>query len=133
MVHTPDHDPSCPIAVVADDSQALVDTMTAALEAVGVEALGVSSADALESRVLECARRGMAPAIVITDIYMNGRTGLDASARLLRELPDLLIIVVSAFASEQVRARAERIGVRRVLSKPVGMRELQRAGLAELA
>lgn len=133
MVPTPDHAASCPIAVVADDSEALVDTMTAALEAVGVEAIGVFSADALEKQVLECASKGHAPAVVVTDIYMNGRTGLDASARLLRELPDLPIIVVSAFASEQVRARAERIGVRRILSKPVGMRELQRAVLAEIA
>lgn len=134
MTHAPDGDDGDipPIAVVADDSEALVDTMKAALEAVGVHTVGVHSAEALEEHVRATTRSGDRPAVVVTDVYMHGATGLDVSARLLRDMPDLPIVIVSAFASDQMRARAARIGVRRVLSKPVGMRELQQVVLAEL-
>lgn len=119
-----------PVVVVADDSRPMVDLITQALEAVGLDVVPAADGDELDRLVRERAARGAPPNAVVSDVHMPGRTGLDVAAELLREFPRLEVILVSAFASDDLRRRADAVGVRTLLAKPVPLRALQNEVLA---
>ena len=56
--------------------------------------------------------------LVIVDLEMPGKSGLEVLQKLLRLQPDLRAILVTGFISESTRAEASRIGVAEVLLKP---------------
>ena len=57
---------------------------------------------------------------------MPGRSGLDVT-RELRELrPDLPIVILSGFVTNELREEAASLGVRRILEKPTTLDDLAR-------
>jgi DNA-binding NarL/FixJ family response regulator len=57
------------------------------------------------------------PDVVVMDERMPRATGLETAARILAEDPKQLIVLFSAFLSEELRGRAARLGIRACLSK----------------
>ena len=57
------------------------------------------------------------PDVVITDQRMPGMTGLELTARLHAEDPDVPVILYSAFLDDAMRAQAEAAGVCAVIDK----------------
>ncbi len=57
--------------------------------------------------------------LILTDLSMPGLSGLDLAARALALRPDMPIVLISGHATEQATADAHRLGIRRVLHKPV--------------
>jgi DNA-binding NarL/FixJ family response regulator len=57
------------------------------------------------------------PDVVVLDERMPHVTGMETAARILAEDPKQLIILFSAFLSEELRGRAARLGIRACLSK----------------
>ncbi len=71
--------------------------------------------------------RDLAPDILITDIEMPGRTGLDLAGIVAREIPKTAVIIVTTFARPGYLARARAAGVRGYLLKDAPIDELAAA------
>jgi DNA-binding response OmpR family regulator len=63
--------------------------------------------------------------LVITDIRMPGLTGLDILPRIKKIQPEVAIIVITAFGTEEVRRRAFERGANAYLEKPIHFQELR--------
>jgi DNA-binding NtrC family response regulator len=63
--------------------------------------------------------------LVVTDIRMPGLTGLDILPRIKKIRPEVAIIVITAFGTEEVRRRAFERGTNAYLEKPIHFQELR--------
>src|SRR4030042_7077001 len=63
--------------------------------------------------------------LVITDIRMPGLTGLDVLPRIKKIQPEVAIIVITAFGTEEVRRKAFERGAKAYLEKPIHFQELR--------
>jgi len=63
--------------------------------------------------------------LVITDIRMPGLTGLDILPGIRKLQPEVPIIVITAFGSEEIRQRALERGATAYLEKPVHFNTLR--------
>jgi DNA-binding NarL/FixJ family response regulator len=71
--------------------------------------------------------RSHRPDVVLMDISLPGLNGLEATARLTKELPGALVLILSMHASEQYVARALRAGAAGYLLKDAAPQELAAA------
>lgn len=67
------------------------------------------------------------PDIVLLDITMPGLNGLQAAERILRELPDTRVLILSMHAGEEYVAQALKLGVSGYLLKDAATLDLQAA------
>ena len=63
--------------------------------------------------------------LVLTDFNMPGLSGLEVARTIRNARPDLPVIVVSGYVSDEMRAQAEAAGVREVISKAHEVEELR--------
>ena len=63
--------------------------------------------------------------LVVTDIRMRGLTGLDILPRIKKIQPEVAIIVITAFGTEEVRRKAFERGANAYLEKPIHFQELR--------
>jgi len=106
--------------VVIDDQQLLLDALVRVLSSEpDIEVVGVASsvADALE------AIPRLAPAVAVIDDSLADGDGIDAARRLLRQLPDLRVLVL-ADVDGRVLARSIDAGCTGFLTKDRAMGEL---------
>lgn len=69
--------------------------------------------------------RTCGPALVLMDIAMGGMNGLEATARLLKEFPQLRIIILSMHANEEYVRQALHAGAAGYLLKDAATTELE--------
>jgi DNA-binding response OmpR family regulator len=102
--------------LVADDERALLDLMERALGKRGHEVEtymdGESAVEAIESDDFD---------LVMTDLRMPGRSGIEVLAAAKKKRATLPVIIVSGALESEDRARAEALGVYMVLHKPVDL------------
>ena len=67
------------------------------------------------------------PDIALLDISMPGMNGLQAAERILRDLPDTRVLILSMHASEEYVSQALKLGVSGYLLKDAATLELQAA------
>lgn len=70
------------------------------------------------------AARAAAPQLVILDIRMPGRSGLEGLPQLKREFPDTRVIMITAFDDRDTRRQAMERGADDYIAKPVDLNEL---------
>jgi DNA-binding response OmpR family regulator len=63
--------------------------------------------------------------LVVTDIRMPGLTGLDILPKIRKIHPDVAIVVITAFGTEEVRRKAFERGANAYLEKPIHFQELR--------
>lgn len=114
-----------PVRVVLADDHTLVRAgMRALLEKFsGVEVVG-EAGDGRE--VLKLVRQ-QRPTVVLMDISMPGLNGLEATARLAREFPDVRVIIISMHNNEEYYWRALKAGAAGYLLKKAASVELETA------
>jgi DNA-binding NtrC family response regulator len=70
------------------------------------------------------------PAVVITDIIMPGKTGLDVITAIRQEHPSIRVIAISGGgrvkATDDLLQKAREIGADAILSKPLNFDELEK-------
>ena len=114
--------------LVVDDSAGFVHAICSFLEIlpnVAVIAKGRSGRDAIA-----LAHEWM-PDLVLMDVRMPEVTGLEAASQLTRELPDVVVILMSAFEDEGIGQASEESGAFAFVMKEHLTQELP--GLLELA
>jgi PAS domain S-box-containing protein len=112
-----------------DDETALVSLITRHLEECGHSVRGFSSSE-LAMEAAEQAPRSFD--VLITDYNMPKLSGLDVASRVRAIRPELPLVLTSGSIDSELRARAEQLGVRRLLHKPYTLDELDQA-IAEVA
>ena len=60
-----------------------------------------------------------APELIITDYEMPGCNGLTVTRMLHKSNPQLPVIVLTSFYNEEMETKLLRLGVRRILTKPI--------------
>jgi FixJ family two-component response regulator len=108
-----------PAIAVVDDDESIRRALYRLLRSDGLAAATFASAH----EFLEAHRR-QEFACVILDVYMGRMSGLDLAERFLSEGTHLPIILITAHDDEQIRERAQRVGVSAYLRKPVDAKVL---------
>lgn len=89
----------------------------------GIEVVA-EAADGREALDLIKAHR---PDVVMMDIAMRGMNGIEATARISREFPDVRVVILSMYANEEYVAQAIQAGARGYLVKDAAPAELELA------
>jgi FixJ family two-component response regulator len=114
--------PSVPLIAIIDDDEALRHSLDNLLRSVGFRVQGFASAEAFLQ-----AHHAHETACLILDVRMAGMNGLELQRQLGAAHWDIPIIFVTAYADENVRARALAAGAVAVLSKPCREEDLLHA------
>ncbi len=105
--------------LVVDDDRRMVRTVNDILKSHGYDTvLAYTGEEDVESV------RSEAPDCVLMDIRMPGIGGVEACRRIREIAPDLPVILVSAYATEEAEAEARRYGVSAVLTKPLDLQKV---------
>ncbi len=109
---------------IVDDHQMLLDGLKALLEGVGDIELVGTERDPLKAmeRI-----RNLAPQILLTDINMPGMTGVELTAKVKLEFPEVKVIVLSMHSDRQVIADVMKAGADGYILKNTGKADLLNA------
>lgn len=66
-----------------------------------------------------------APHLVITDMKMNGISGMDVLSTIKKQSPDTLVIIITAFGAVDKAVEAMKLGAYDYITKPVNRDELK--------
>jgi FixJ family two-component response regulator len=102
-----------PLVAIVDDDEAIGSGVSSLLRSAGFKvAVFASAEDFLESpRALEVA-------CVLTDVQMPGMSGLELLDLLRETRPELPVLIMTAFPTGSIEARALAAGAVSFLSKP---------------
>ena len=114
--------PSMPLIALVDDDDALRTSLDNLLRSVGFRVQGFASAEAFLQ-----APPAPETACLLLDVRLPGMNGLELQRQLGAAHGSLPIIFVTAYADEEVRARALAAGAVAVLSKPCREADLLQA------
>jgi len=112
-----------PVRVLLADDHALVRAGIRALLQ-GLEGVTVVAEAGNGSEVLELARKHR-PDVVLLDISMPGLGGLEASAQLKQELPEVRVVMLSMHANEEYVLQSLRAGAAGYMLKDSATAELE--------
>jgi signal transduction histidine kinase/ActR/RegA family two-component response regulator len=104
-----------------DDEEALTFLTRRALERDGYR---VSAFTKTEKALEELRARPDAFDLVVTDLNMPGRSGLEVAKEIRALRPDLPVVLASGYVTKEVHAQARAAGVRDVIYKPNTVEEL---------
>ncbi len=116
-----------PVAWIADDDPEMLELLEDILGLRGFTVESFLDGDALTRalrNVVE-ARAPRAPDLVVTDVYMPGRSGLDVLASLRMGDWRIPVIVITTGPSEALAREVERLGAVDLLEKPFDPHRLQ--------
>jgi DNA-binding NtrC family response regulator len=108
--------------LVVDDEPGVRDAFVRDLQALGCVYATAESAE----EALALARQSEYD-IVFSDLMLPGMNGLELLRELARRHPRLLVVIMTAYPSEELSARARAFGAFLVLAKPCGLRRIEAA------
>ena len=108
--------------LVVDDHKLFAEAVQLALEKHGMDVVIATSPD----EGLEAAVR-TAPDVVLLDIGLPGRSGLELGREILEQQPDAKIVIVTSFEDQRALQEAVRLGFHGFLTKDTKLPQLVRA------
>jgi DNA-binding NarL/FixJ family response regulator len=109
--------------LIADDHPLYRDGLSAALKAAGFDVVG-EAADGRQAVALSLERQ---PDVVIMDLNMPDKGGIEATRRITHGSPHIAILVLTMLADDDSVFAAVRVGARGYLLKGAGQAEIVRA------
>lgn len=106
--------------LICDDNDAVRWFVRAVLETAAMEVVG----EAVDGDEAVAAAARLQPDVILLDLAMPERSGLDALPDLRRVAPDAQIVVLSGLAAETAGAQALELGASAYLEKGGGAGEL---------
>lgn len=100
--------------VIVDDDIFVSGALTTILEASGKVTVAASGTDGKEAAELYKIHQ---PDVLLTDIRMKEKSGLDASAEILEEFPDAKILLLTTFSDDEYIVKALKLGAKGYLLK----------------
>jgi signal transduction histidine kinase/uncharacterized protein (DUF302 family) len=109
-----------PILLAIDDDPDNRAFLTKAVAKQGFQVIAAGSA-AQAKTMLE----GRRPTLIFLDVQMPQESGLSLLPRMLREYPEAVVVMMTAYGSEQVAAEALRGGADDYIAKPIDLQRLR--------
>lgn len=100
--------------VIVDDDIFVSGALTTILEASGKVTVAASGTDGKEAAELYKIHQ---PDVLLMDIRMKEKSGLDASAEILKEFPDARILLLTTFSDDEYIVKALKLGAKGYLLK----------------
>lgn len=100
--------------VIVDDDIFVSGALTTILEASGKVTVAASGTDGKEAAELYKIHQ---PDVLLMDIRMKEKSGLDASAEILEEFPDTKILLLTTFSDDEYIVKALKLGAKGYLLK----------------
>ena len=100
--------------VIVDDDIFVSGALTTILEASGKVTVAASGTDGKEAAELYKIHQ---PDVLLMDIRMKEKSGLDASAEILEEFPDAKILLLTTFSDDEYIVKALNLGAKGYLLK----------------
>lgn len=100
--------------VIVDDDIFVSGALTTILEASGKVTVAASGTDGKEAADLYKIHQ---PDVLLMDIRMKEKSGLDASAEILEEFPDAKILLLTTFSDDEYIVKALKLGAKGYLLK----------------
>lgn len=100
--------------VIVDDDIFVSGALTTILEASGKVTVAASGTDRKEAAELYKIHQ---PDVLLMDIRMKEKSGLDASAEILEEFPDAKILLLTTFSDDEYIVKALKLGAKGYLLK----------------
>lgn len=100
--------------VIVDDDIFVSGALTTILEASGKVTVATSGTDGKEAAELYKIHQ---PDVLLMDIRMKEKSGLDASAEILEEFPDAKILLLTTFSDDEYIVKALKLGAKGYLLK----------------
>jgi PAS domain S-box-containing protein len=104
-----------------DDEGVLLFVGTMTLEQSGYKVTGMPNG---ESALHELRQNPHGYDVVVTDLSMPGMSGLQLAHQLRKIRPDLPVVLTSGYANPDDQEKANRLGIRAILTKPVNTKDL---------
>lgn len=114
------------IAVAEDDGE-MRSLLCQALSVEGYDILSVGSGLHLFDELMREKRGENPPSLIISDMHMPGRSGLDVARAVRAWGWSIPIILITAFDDEDMRREAEEAGITRMFGKPFDLHDLRKA------
>ena len=105
-----------PRVLLVDDAAAIRHALRGVLEDAGIEVVGEAS-DGTQGVAMAASLR---PDVVLMDLRMPSSDGFEATARIADELPDVRVVVLSAYESEESAEAVRAAGAFAFLPKHCG-------------
>ena len=125
-----------PVVLVAEDDDELRRLIVRKLRRRGCEILaarnGVELAELLVARAIEALGRQTPIGLVISDIRMPGRTGLEILDMVRGSELVVPVILITGFGDPATHAEALRLGAMAIFDKPVDLDDLATAACSVL-
>ncbi|MCA9581875.1 MAG: response regulator [Myxococcales bacterium] len=113
------------LILIADDDSAMRAMLSVSLQHRGYGVEEYDSGTTLLAALEEMCEAGTAPSLVVSDVQMPGATGLDVLHWIGQNLPDLPVILITAFGDRRTHRRAQELGAVLVVDKPFSLADLE--------
>lgn len=121
--------PYRPRVVLAEDDPAMRRLLGDALLADGYEVIELANGDALFEFLDACAGRREAPALIVSDVRMPGRSGIQVLRAIRTWGWSVPVILITAFGDEHTRRSVKLAGGACLFSKPLDIDDLRMAAM----
>lgn len=113
--------------LLAEDDRELRQLLAVALRRDGYEVLEAHDGNHLLELMAASlvSSGGGRPDIVVSDVRMPGKTGLELLAGLRRDDSSMPVVLITAFGDPETHAEAYRLGADAVLDKPLDLDDLR--------
>lgn len=107
--------------LIVDDEPVIVNLLQKFLTQKGYQTITASSGEEALKRVREDS-----PSLVLLDVYMPGKTGIEVLREIKQLQPDLGVIMVTAASDEGIGRKALELGAFDYVSKPFDLEYLEK-------
>lgn len=105
--------------MIVDDEEGIRTSLSGIFEDEGFDVLSAASGeDAVR------LAKGMAPDVVILDVWLSGIDGIQTMTQLLEMHPALPVVIISGHANIELAVKATRMGAYDILEKPLSMEKV---------
>lgn len=118
---------NCARIAVAEDDGEMRRLLCHALTVDGYDVLSVGSGRHLVDELMREKAAENPPSLIISDMRMPGRSGMDVAREVRSRGWSIPIILITAFGDEDTKCEAEEAGVTCMFSKPFDLDDLRTA------
>jgi len=105
--------------MIVDDEEGIRTSLSGIFEDEGFDVVAAASGeDAVR------LAKGMAPDVVILDVWLSGIDGIQTMTQLLEMHPALPVVIISGHANIELAVKATRMGAYDILEKPLSMEKV---------